>query len=142
MTESQIFPRSSNRPWFVHLRASSLVSNNSPFPQGRSHCFQILQDQTLDLSRLPFSLKCCKCHPETHHRCCCPPDTDLHSIRYLFRGLGREAERYLATIYKAEVRTEFETTCLNARLLVLKVSPSNFIYQRITNAETWPFGLD
>jgi len=116
----------------------------TPLPLKKDEKFsvQILQDQTSDLNGLPFSLECHKCHPETHHRCCCPPDTDLHSIRYLFRGLGCEAVWYLTMIYKAGVRTECETTCLDARLLVLKVSPSNFIYRRITNAETWPFGLD
>lgn len=83
------------------LTHPGFVSYNSPFSRGRKHSVQILQDQTTDLRGLPVSLESRKCHPETHHRCCCPPDTDLRSIRYLFRGLGREAVWYLAMIYKA-----------------------------------------
>lgn len=126
--------------WF--LPHPGFVSYNCPFSQGRRFLVQILQDQILDLSGFPSSFECHKCHPETHHRWCCPPDTDLHSIRDLCRGLDHEAVWYLAMIYKAAVRAEFERTCLNAWMLVLKVSLSNIIYRRITNAGTWPFGLD
>lgn len=145
MTESQILSRSSNCfGWSICMIPASswFVSHSCPFSQGWRILVQILQDQTLDPSGFPFSFERHKCHPETHHRWCCPPNTDLHSIRYLCRGLGHEAVWYLAMIYKAGVRTEFETTCLNAWMLVLKVSLSNFIYRRITNAGTWPFGLD
>lgn len=130
--------------WCVNLHASSFLPDLCPAAllSLKRSPVQILQDQPSGLSRLPFSLECHKCHPETHHRCCSPPDTDLHSIRYLFRGLGHEAVWYLAKTYKAGVRTEFETTCLNARLFVLKVSLSNIIYRRITSTEAWPFGLD